>query len=260
MKFLVILICYLSLPLSVLAYWQDEVTAIEDSVEYPLDEIYNSNNFKKARLAPIDTSAIEARYFSDETFDRLRKDSDLRYQAPPTIAENLLDRFFNWLSRQIDKFFKFSFRTPSGRFVIYVITTIIVGFIIFFILKSTGFKVFLSNKKIVGEGSEHEDENIHEMDFDALLNQALSNNDYRRGVRLLFLSALKMLSDRSLIHWEQGKTNHEYMSELKQTELVEGFNQLSYYFDYAWYGDFQVTEETYKRVQNIFTNWKSKIK
>ena len=104
------------------------------------------------------------------------------------------------------------------------------------------------------------DENIHEMDFEKLIEEAAAKKDYRGGVRLLFLYALKMLSDKNHIHWDQGKTNHDYIDELKQDELKPGFSDLNYYFEYAWYGNFKVNAETFDHVRDIFKTWKTSIK
>jgi hypothetical protein len=258
MKFFTVIVFCLALPLQHFAWQRDEdhdaIEVVEQVYEVPVAEE------QMHRVASTDTTFFDVRSVEAITLDKLRKDSDLRYEAPPTIAENLFDRFMNWLGQLLDGILNASFSTSSGRVVVYIVTAIIVGFIIFFILKSTAFKAFLSNRKVVGDDIPEEYENIHDMDFDSLLSDAIAMKDYRRGVRLLFLSALKILSDRELIRWEQGKTNHEYMTEIKQAELVDGFNQMSYYFDYAWYGDFQVTEETFNRVQGIFSIWKTKIK
>jgi len=104
------------------------------------------------------------------------------------------------------------------------------------------------------------DENIHEMDFDKLIEDALMKKDYRGGVRLVFLYSLKMLSDKNLIHWDQGKTNHDYLDELKQDELRGGFNDLNLYFEYAWYGNFTINAETFAHVQQIFSVWKANLR
>ena len=55
----------------------------------------------------------------------------------------------------------------------------------------------------------------------------------------LFLYSLKLLSDKHHLDWRPGKTNHDYLDELGDGELKTGFNELSFYFDYAWYGDFK---------------------
>jgi hypothetical protein len=68
-----------------------------------------------------------------------------------------------------------------------------------------------------------------------------------------------MLSDKHLIHWQAGKTNHDYVEELKPGELRTGLGELSFYFDYAWYGNFAINEQTFGRVENTFADWRKKI-
>ncbi|HCM77624.1 MAG TPA: DUF4129 domain-containing protein, partial [Cytophagales bacterium] len=69
------------------------------------------------------------------------------------------------------------------------------------------------------------------------------NKKYRNGIRLIFLYALKMLADKQYIQWQAGKTNHDYSDELGAGELKTNYNQLSRYFEYAWYGNFLIEED-----------------
>jgi hypothetical protein len=50
------------------------------------------------------------------------------------------------------------------------------------------------------------------------------------------------------------------VNELRVPELKEPFSQLSYYFDYAWYGNFDVNRDLFERVNNIFNHLKGKVK
>jgi hypothetical protein len=104
------------------------------------------------------------------------------------------------------------------------------------------------------------DENIHEMNFDSLIAEAVAKHDFRTGIRLLFLKGLKILADKNFVQWEHGKTNHDYLAELKKDELKNGFIELNYYFEYTWYGNFSVNYETFKKVQQIFTDWSGRIR
>jgi hypothetical protein len=70
---------------------------------------------------------------------------------------------------------------------------------------------------------------------------------------------LKMLTDANHVRWEPGKTNHDYLYELKRSDLKSGFRQLSYYFEYAWYGNFSITPELYKKVSGLFNDWKKAL-
>ncbi len=209
-------------------------------------------------IAPADTLRIECREFSGAELKKLRADPDLKFKEPPTIVESLWDRFLRWLTILIQKILNGAVTTNWGRVVAYVIGLTVVVVIVMMILKVNAFKVFYS-----GEGSNAPfsvlDENIHEMDFEKLIHEALQRQDYRNGVRLIFLYALKMLSDKNLVHWEQGKTNHDYLNELQAHELKNGFHELNYYFEYAWYGNFSISKEMFSTVQSIFSAWKNNL-
>ena len=74
-----------------------------------------------------------------------------------------------------------------------------------------------------------------------------------------FYMRLKFSPTKNYITWEQGKTNHEYVAEVKEETLRKWLHQLSFYFDYAWYGNFQVNRDTFNKVQSTFQDFKSKL-
>jgi hypothetical protein len=97
------------------------------------------------------------------------------------------------------------------------------------------------------------------MDFEKLIQETVDKNDFRSATRLIFLFALKLLSEKQLIQWQAGKTNHDYVEELKTGELKTGLNELSFYFDYAWYGHFTISRDQYQKLNGLFHTWKEKI-
>lgn len=232
-----------------------------DTVDLPLpDSTFLHSDQSDDDFAAPDTTSINARSFDSSTVDRLKNDSELQYQEVPTVAESLWTRFLAWLADFIEAFFDKAVNTGWGRILTYGAALIIVVVLIMTFLKVNAFKVFYS-----GEGAEsfkHAvlDENIHEMDFDKLIQEALAREDYRLGVRLIFLYSLKMLADKNLIHWDQGKTNHDYLGELNVPELKNGFHELNFYFEYAWYGNFDISPNMFSHVQRMFNDWKNRIR
>jgi hypothetical protein len=201
---------------------------------------------------------VEKRSFNEEKIKTFKSDPEMNYREAPTVAESLWDRLLNWIAQFLDTLFDNAVNTNWGRVIVYAVGLVLLVALIMMMLKVNAFKVLYSG----GSNSQTYqilDENIHEMDFDKLIQEALDSQDYRKGVRLLFLFALKLLSDRHLIHWESGKTNHDYVRELDTNELRLGFNELSFYFDYAWYGNFRINQETFKKAQDTFTDWRSKL-
>lgn len=231
---------------------QDTLSVVADSADQIDDDVVIIYK------AAADSVSVEKRPFDSEKLNRLKSDPDLDYKVAPTVAESLWDRFLMWLGEIINAIFKNAVGTDWGRVIVYIIGLALFVVLIMMILKVNAFKVFYSG---TGTTQKYQvlDENIHEMDFDKLIQEAMDQQDYRRGIRLLFLYALKLLSDRQLIHFESGKTNHDYVGELTKNELKTGLNELSFYFDYAWYGNFQINRDTFSKAQNIFNDWKNRL-
>jgi hypothetical protein len=209
--------------------------------------------------APDDSVMIEARNFDGATLNKLKSDGDLQYKEPPTIAESLWDRALLLIKQFLDSLFTGAVSTNWGRVFSYILGLALVIVLIMMIIKVNAFKIFYSGQGVstIPYHALHED--IHGMDFEKLIQEAIAARDYRKGIRLLFLNSLKMLADKNFIHWEQGKTNHDYLSELTAADLKEGFKELNYYFEYAWYGNFRVNHEMFLKVQLAFTNWRQRI-
>lgn len=257
----ILLTCFL-IASSVCAFAQEDDSVFSGNEHYvTIDTADISDEETESVItysSQADSLKVEKKLFDKEQLNRHKSDPDLDYKIPPTVAESLWDRFWLWIADMIDGMFDKALNTNWGRIIVYVIGLALLVVLIMLVLKVNAFRVFYS-----GEGSAQKyqvlDENIHEMDFDKLIQEAMDQQDYRRGIRLLFLYALKLLSDKNLIQWELGKTNHDYIRELGRQELKSGFNELSYYFDYAWYGNFTVSRDTFIKVQNTFTNWKNRL-
>ena len=96
---------------------------------------------------------------------------------------------------------------------------------------------------------EYVEENIHEMDFEKLIQSAIEEKDYRKAVRLFYLSTLKKLADKNIIDWQPGKTNYDYLLEIKTQSIQPIFKELNYFFQYVWYGDFPVDIDNFQTAQ-----------
>lgn len=227
----------------------DSLEYFEDSEEYDLDG-------PSVVVGSDDTTRLETRSVDQETLKRLKDDDDLSYEQPPTVVESLWDKFVQWLREFLDSFFDGAINTNWGQVFTWLGIISVFVLVIFALLKVDAFKLVYKGE--TAQVSNGIDENIHEMNFNQLIDEATRKKDFRLAVRLTFLYALKILADKNQISWEQGKTNHDYLNELKAEHLRSGFESLNYYFEYSWYGNFAITEELYNRVITIFSGWKSK--
>jgi Domain of unknown function (DUF4129) len=82
--------------------------------------------------------------------------------------------------------------------------------------------------------------------------------EWREGMRLLFLSLLVYLQERSWIRVEMWKTNWEYLDELRdrQPDLEPLFRRHAHAFEQAWYGRKSVDEAVFwQHVSELERQW-----
>jgi hypothetical protein len=207
-----------------------------------------------------DSFRVEPRNFDNQALAELKADQDLNFKETPTVAETLWDRLLAVLRDLLHSVFRNALTTDWGRLFSFAIGLVVVVVLIMTLLRVNAFKIFYKGEGKTTLPYNVLDDNIHEMNFDSLITEAVAQHDFRTGIRLLFLKSLKILSDKNFIQWEHGKTNHDYLAELQKDELKNGFNELNYYFEYAWYGNFSVNQETFKKVQQVFTDWSGRIR
>ncbi len=81
------------------------------------------------------------------------------------------------------------------------------------------------------------EDNLHEVNVEAFLDEALKANNYRLAIRLYYLNILKKLSLSRQIIWKRDKTNGMYLREMYEHPQVEQFRKLTYIYEYVWFND-----------------------
>lgn len=202
-----------------------------------------------------DSSEIDIRHFSKTDISKLKSDPDMDYGQSPA-GVNLWERFKRWLGNMVNQLFRAAVSADWTIILIVTLAILLIVYVVLRLLKVDALKMMYTGKNdSVSYGVL--DEDIHAMDFDQMIRNALQRKEFRLAIRLQFLQALKLLADNHHIVWQPGKTNHDYLDELKAKTLKTGFNELNFYFEYAWYGNFTITESHYKKVDSLFTHWRT---
>lgn len=265
MKYCLVLVLFFLSHAAVLAqsdsldFASDSLITTSEVGDDDVAEVEDDGTEQKQKIAPPDSMAVNARHFDEGLLKELKDDPTLRYQEPPTVGESLWQRFVALLAELFGSILDGAVSTNWGRVITFLIGFAVVIIVIIMLLRVNAFRMFYAGEGASAMKYNVLDENIHEMDFEKLIQEAMARNDHRTGVRLTFLYALKLLSDKNLIHWERGKTNHDYLAELKGNDVRSGFNELNYYFEYAWYGNFNINGEMFASVQETFKNWRNSL-
>ena len=201
-----------------------------------------------------DSSEVVVNHFK-ENIKKRYQNSDFNYSINDTGGVNLIQglfrKFFRWLGEIFGIDIDFiDYRTLE----IIVYSLLAIGSIYLFIkfmLQSPVSSVFKTEEQDI-EGFNYVEENINEVNFETLITDALSQNNYRLATRYLYLKSLKTLSRKGIIDWHYDKTNSDYINEITNEATKNSFTRISYIYDYVWYGEFSIDEDQYHRNQSDF--------
>jgi hypothetical protein len=212
-------------------------------------------------VQPVSQSPYQLRKFDREKVKAYRQNDDYAYdRAAGSEAPNLWERFRAWLIEKIFRPLLRDERLDYWRWGIYGICALIIGWAV---LRMTGTGVrglFFGKGKSNSFSYEESEANIHVIDFDKMIADAVDQGHYRRAVRLFYLKTLKQLSDRGLIDWRPDKTNHDYLREWKRRDIEPGFRQVTVLFEYICYGDFSIDLDRFQQAQKAFQDFEAQIR
>ena len=101
---------------------------------------------------------------------------------------------------------------------------------------------------------------IEESDLERLLRESLEGTDYKMAIRVYYLMIIKGLSDKELIKWKKDKTNRTYVREMKKSDYYDQFKQITRDFEKAWFGEDEVKQSDFQRLQPNFQSFVNIIK
>jgi hypothetical protein len=141
---------------------------------------------------------------------------------------------------------------------------IIAGFAIFLLMYLSGSNINLfrrKNVRINKEGNDEEliNEDIFAINYQKEIDKATRQGDYRLATRLRFLLILKNLSEKNIIQYKPGRTNFDYLQQLQATQYYPDFFRITRNYEYSWYGQFEVSENSYSIIKKDFESFEKKL-
>lgn len=95
-------------------------------------------------------------------------------------------------------------------------------------------------------------EDLYQADFTPGIRAAETEGNFRQALRYHYLRLLQEFSKQSLIRYEKNKTNRQYTEEIKNHKWGPDFRLATRYFDFVWYGNHPLDEESYHRLASHF--------
>jgi hypothetical protein len=166
-------------------------------------------------------------------------------ETPNPIGEfidRLRDKLFDFLDRLFG-----SEEVQSGiawsQYVWVVLGILAAGLVLAFASRGL-WKSVVRDEALAQEG-----EGLSELSAEAAMRRAQElseTGDYRQGVRYLYLSALLLLEEHGLLHYDRWRTNREVLRSLAtRPELAAPMQRVVEVFDAVWYGYQAIGPEEY---------------
>ncbi len=205
----------------------------------------------------VDSGRVDVRSPSDTLLARFRADPAFTYDEPE--GWTWWRDFRRWVRAQLARLF--GGNAVGGdvlQFVSYLFLAILVGYAAYRLiqLRSTARAPGRTSPDTIAHPQTAEE--MHAIDFDARLEAAVADDDYRRAVRLLYQNTLQRLDRVGAVSWRPGKTNRAYVNELSD-DLRPAFSTLTRLFERVWYGGATVDAERFRPLRAQFESFWARV-
>jgi hypothetical protein len=210
--------------------------------------------------APTENHSINVRYPDPEKLRDFQNDRDFQYEQDVKPAFTFWERFLQRIRKILSDLLAGQSYQHFWKYVLYAFATGVTVFVVLKLLQ-VDFTGLFGRQPVKNKLTyDTFEENIHEMDFQALIEEAVQQKDFRKAIRLSYLSTLKNLTDRELINWSPGKTNRSYVTELRNPGMRHRFEHITGTFEYVWYGGTALTENNFVTTRQAFQEFNLQIR
>jgi len=196
--------------------------------------------------------AVTIRLLPEDIFNKYKNDPAFNYDNSQDKAEDWITKIKNWINQQLVVLRSSKAFSTALDYFYYALAILALILIIRGLIKGDRrgfiFGEIVNNDIVMIEDKE----DIHQLDFDDLITFAMESKQFKVAIRYLFLKSLKLLADRDLIELKNNKTNHQYISEINNSQISNAFQRATFSFEWIWYGDFQVDEYIMKNFRSDF--------
>lgn len=214
-----------------------------------------AQNVEQAQI-PADSSSVNIRAIDTETLNELTEDPVFEYNEVAQNPDSLMSRIYGWLMQIIQYIMDNRWTSVIIKIIFFGIFAIVLVALINQILGGNLSTAFSTKKTSDKLSLNIEQSELDETNYDEMLDSALAENRYRDAVRILYLKALQQLNEAELIVWKADKTNHDYLLKLNDHPSKTSFSRLTSYYEYLEYGDFQIEENGFSSIQDIYLEFK----
>lgn len=241
-------------------YVQAQSDTLADGVEPLVEVIEAADEYVEPEIIPLellqkDTLFLEQKKFSSNYKEKYTS-TEFIYSYERLSEKTWWDRLKEFVQDLLrintnPSLDTVSFIEKVMKISAYIIILVLLALLIRYIIVKDVRWIFRKKPKELVEVYDLE-QDIHEVDFDKLIKDAVEREQYRSAVRYHFLRMLKIMSEKQIIKWNPDKTNHEYAHEISSDKLKQEFDYLAYVYENIWYGEFDIDQAGFEKIRQKF--------
>ena len=218
-----------------------------------------------------DDSNLDVKEISENDLETYKADEDFNYvEAEPedNFIVRSYNKFIEWLGNIIREIIEAIFGVGEAQGLLYfifnVLPYLILAFLIFllirFFLRVNSRTLITGQKESAGFQFTEDEQIIKNEDINALIENAITQKNFRLAIRYYYLLSLKYLTEKQVIAWQQEKTNEDYITEIESESIKRNFKNITRIYDYVWYGEFNIDQLRFESLKIPFESLNNSIK
>jgi hypothetical protein len=197
--------------------------------------------------------------FSEESIERFKNNPEFDY-SEATAEDNWWTKFKRYIRLQWQRFLNWLFGDYEAPLLLaifldilpYLLLGLLLTLILYLFSKINPGNYIFGTSANAELHFDEEEKIIRNRDIRKLIEKAVSKENYRQAVRYHFLYILQQLSRNDLVTYDSGKTDEDYLNEIKDPALKSRFKRVNRIYDFVWYGHFETTAEDYQKIKDEF--------
>lgn len=207
-----------------------------------------------------ESAALHYRKMPDADLQRFLQDPQFHYVKEQYQTLSFWKQLLLGIQHFLQKLFGYA---PSGQIIEFFLYALIICFLVWAVIKLVGMdyvKAIMKPSTTVPTPYAPDPAHLSQEDMESALQEAKSQQNWKKVVELQYLLSLNALAQAGALMLEKGKTNQDYIYELRSPQLKEPFMQLSRIFEYVWYGNFELREATRNHAEDYFQTLLQQVK
>ncbi len=206
---------------------------------------------------------IDCRTFDQERIDEIKNQTAYIYNGEAPVR--FWDQFIEWLIAKLTTLFDGASERQISIFIkiiqgiLWGLGIFAVVMIFFSLFKYGAFNPLKKENKLDDIEFNSLEEKVLETNWQELIDLEINAGKYNVALRLLFLQSIQLLNEKQLICWEKNKTNYDYLRELRKTNFETSFKNLIQYYNFGWFGDFEIKEWYFSDIHSEFKAFNNSI-